>query len=755
MFLCAGSIYAQDKDTLYIQLFDHNDLSTDEKDKTNVTSTNRLADNSEDMAQQVIIIDGDEIRKFGYSTLVDVLKGIPGFRTSQPGNSQEGETFLMRGLYGNDHTKIMINGIPIKPEAVSGMPIGAQLPIRHAERIEIVLGPSSSSYGSDAIAGVINIVLPEIDRPVFAWADVNLLSPKTSEFNLTLGGKVGKGKNILNYEIFASSYLASDVNLFIEDDSIDVDPSTLNNFQLNLLKEVDDVPEIDDMLRESRLLGTYLKFRWFEFSAMNMYRNEHVGFGNQPLNYSYNDPSTTFGENINSISLKYKDQKSKRYMSSAAISALTYRTMTNSSYNGINHALSNGKNFMYARSLDLYGEYTGILKINKQIRMAIGSTANFGISHPFTNFLLKPFKSEESSFNLAPQDELLQTGTQQSASVDSISMIAGTQFLERYTSYNVSGFIHFSYKTKSGKISCEGGSRIDVNSFNEYAFTPKLGVVYRPTDRLKIRGFYGSGYRAPRSYYLYNNYYADFGAYQQNGAKLKRERAPIQSEYLQGLEAAVDWKPTNDLQLSLQYFGHLMENKVMRQIYDTLPPPPGAPPKERVGFGYFNGESYSILQSIMLTVHYKKQIGKLGIDAMVAYEFAKGNENVEPDENAPQESEKSPGYRFVPEHSFNGNFSFTIFDFTLSLRNKIFGDYVTEIYRVNRRIEYTELDKFYYNLDILLHKQLFRQLSIFGGVYNVTNKGKSGIPNVNISNTWTYNPQYGTYYKFGLTFKLN
>lgn len=223
------------EDTLDVKLFDHTDLNNKDYEKSNqVSSSNRLAENPEDLAQEIIIIDGEEIRKFGYSTLVDVLKSIPGFRTSQPGNALEGETFLMRGLYGNDQTKILINGIPVKPEAAKGMPIAAQLPIRHAERIEIVLGPSSSTYGSGAMAGVINIVLPEIDRPVFAWADVNILTPKSTEFNLTLGGKVGKGEEILNYEIFASSQQANDVNLLIPGDSIDVyfDPNDPINSDL-------------------------------------------------------------------------------------------------------------------------------------------------------------------------------------------------------------------------------------------------------------------------------------------------------------------------------------------------------------------------------------------------------------------------------------------------------------------------------------------------------------------------------------------
>ena len=162
---------------------------------------------------------------------MDVLKTIPGFRTSQPGNALEGETFLMRGLLGNDHTKILINGIPIKPEAVKSMPIAAQLPIRHAEYIEIVQGPSSATYGSDAMAGVINIVLPEIDRPVFAWADISGETPATTDINLTLGGKAGKGKNVLNYQIFASNQTTSNLYIRYRRDSVLIDRDTLNQWE--------------------------------------------------------------------------------------------------------------------------------------------------------------------------------------------------------------------------------------------------------------------------------------------------------------------------------------------------------------------------------------------------------------------------------------------------------------------------------------------------------------------------------------------
>ncbi|MEZ4948332.1 MAG: hypothetical protein R2784_02910 [Saprospiraceae bacterium] len=50
---------------------------------------------------------------------------------SQPG-SAEGKTFMMRGLIGNQYSKILINDVPIRPTALLGMPIGAQLLIKQA-----------------------------------------------------------------------------------------------------------------------------------------------------------------------------------------------------------------------------------------------------------------------------------------------------------------------------------------------------------------------------------------------------------------------------------------------------------------------------------------------------------------------------------------------------------------------------------------------------------------------------------------------
>ena len=759
---------------MQIKRFTYDDLQSDKFEKyKKSSSTNRLAENPDDLTQEVIIIDGDEIRKFGYTTLVDVLKSIPGFRTSQPGNSIEGETFLMRGLLGNDYTKILINGIPIKPEAVKSMPIAAQLPIRHAEYIEIVQGPSSATYGSDAMAGVINIVLPEVDRPVFAWADISGITPATTDINLTLGGKAGAGKNIINYQIFASSQRATDVNLLINRDSILIDTASLNKWEgQNYVSDKDDksIPEINSLARVSRLIGGNITFRGFELFATNMYREEHAAFGFSPLAVSYSDPSTVIGENINSLGLRFVHDNGRRFSSRASLSSVYYQTLENANYVAIRDSLSAGRNFIFARSLDLRLDYQGIFKFNEQFKMAFGTTGQYSVSNPWTSHLGRRFNLKTRSFDFSGKNLHPETTTGVSVASDSISAIDSNTWMPKFEVVNIAAFTHFLYKAKNGKLNVEGAVRIDINSFDGIRFTPKLGAVYKPNDKFKIVANYGRGHRAPRSYHLYNNYWQKFsellvvtpsGSNFFPNTNLKRSLDSLRTELLQGGEVRFVWNATSSLRFTARYYFHLIENKITRlEAKVPLPPLPGQPIDSNlvVGYGYYNNRlagSYSLLQAGMLVVEYQRSWKQFSLGVLGSYEFASGYEEIEGEENVQGSVQRSVDYRFVPQHSIKANINLEYKGFTLSIHNNIFGVFTSDIYVRNREVIYSEFKDLNYNVDILLHKDLFRQLSLFTGVYNAMNSFQTGIPASSLSNSWGYNPQYGRTFRIGLNFRLN
>jgi len=758
--------------------FGDEDLVDMKKERSRLISTaNFIAQDYENLPQDVIVIDGDDIRKFGYTTLVDVLKTLPGFRTSQPGNAMEGETFLMRGLLGNDYTKILINGIPIKPEAVRAMPIAAQLPIRHAERIEIIMGPSGAAYGSDAMAGVINIVMAEVDRPVFAWADVSIGNNQAYDINLSLGGKVGRGKNILNYQIFASNYSAADQNIYIPDDSIRIAPGSLTPEQWELYRpEPDDslLPEIEYLGKESRLIGFNLKYRWFELSGMNMYRTQHAAIGTQPLIYSYHDEASYIGENINLVSLKYSDQKVRRFQSTALASAIYYDMLPGSNYYGTQHLLSNGTNYMYARSFDARAEYRGLFKINKTMNLVGGVVGSYSISHAFTNYLDREVRFEEGVFQIPNGLETQYTPSFEDDIVDSASLIGPETYIPVHSTFVGSGFLQYGYLSKSKNLNINFGTRVDFNSWTgssgEIVFTPRIGVMYRPIEKLKLRAFYGTGHRSPRSYYIYNSYARPLGEFLQEGNVGRVDSPPaFASERLWGAEFGAQYELAEGFRIKGTYFYHKMSNRFLRQIFavpDSLPL--GPPPPGLVGFAFVNSggslqtetEPSSYLHSILFEADFQRKIGKLDLGIQASYQYTQGYEEVESEEDLPSTNVTAPGYRFMPRHNGKLRTTFGLYGFTLSISAQMFGQTISEVYRIidvggASSVEYSYDPKMYSNVDISLHKELFRQLSVFGAVGNVFESVQSGITSVNVSDSWTFNPQLGRTFKIGLNFKLN
>src|SRR4030043_2483051 len=197
-----------------------------------IVTASRTSKNLSDLPVTIHIITHEEILLNQYNSLTDILKTMPGIRVSQPGSGETGDYFEIRGLTGNFYSKILLNGIPIKPSVVKGMPIGAQIPVRQAERIEIIYGPASAIYGADAVAGVINIITKEADQGTFARADISLGQNDYNYFNFTIGGKAGKNNNILKYTFYGRKKEFNDMKIKYD---IEKFYNPLNYFQDSIL----------------------------------------------------------------------------------------------------------------------------------------------------------------------------------------------------------------------------------------------------------------------------------------------------------------------------------------------------------------------------------------------------------------------------------------------------------------------------------------------------------------------------------------
>lgn len=106
----------------------------------------------------VTVVRREEIERRQWRTLTDVLGQSPGVSVTTSGGPGKTTQFFMRGMNAN-HGVVLIDGVRVDdPSGVNGSPNLAHLRLENVERIEIVRGPMSTLYGSDALGGVINIV---------------------------------------------------------------------------------------------------------------------------------------------------------------------------------------------------------------------------------------------------------------------------------------------------------------------------------------------------------------------------------------------------------------------------------------------------------------------------------------------------------------------------------------------------------------------------------------------------------------------
>lgn len=123
-------------------------------DEIVVTAT-RTAATADAALAPVEVIDRAAIERSQARSLPELLRGRAGISQSNQGGAGKLTTLFMRGSE-SDHVLVLVDGVRMG-SATSGLVSFQNLPIEMIERIEIVRGPRSSLYGSEAIGGVIQL----------------------------------------------------------------------------------------------------------------------------------------------------------------------------------------------------------------------------------------------------------------------------------------------------------------------------------------------------------------------------------------------------------------------------------------------------------------------------------------------------------------------------------------------------------------------------------------------------------------------
>ena len=131
----------------------HADGATD-LDKVVVTAT-RTAQTQDQTLAAVSVIDRADIERLQPASLTDLLRGTPSLQVASTGGPGQTASVFLRGTE-SDQVLVLVDGLKLG-SATSGTAAIQDIPVDQIERIEIVRGPFSSLYGSEAVGGVIQI----------------------------------------------------------------------------------------------------------------------------------------------------------------------------------------------------------------------------------------------------------------------------------------------------------------------------------------------------------------------------------------------------------------------------------------------------------------------------------------------------------------------------------------------------------------------------------------------------------------------
>jgi vitamin B12 transporter len=197
-----------------------------------VTAT-RLESAIDATGSSISVITADQIKRQNAKDLQQALKLTPGLNINANGGPGTVSGVHIRGAE-SDHTLVLINGMRVNSNTDGGFDFSA-IPADMIESIEVVRGPQSGLYGSDAMGGVINVITRKgTSTPLGASATLTAGELGMVEGSINLYG----GNATIDFNSALSYYTLQDHDIAKNNDGTEDDPyerlSLYNNIGLNV-----------------------------------------------------------------------------------------------------------------------------------------------------------------------------------------------------------------------------------------------------------------------------------------------------------------------------------------------------------------------------------------------------------------------------------------------------------------------------------------------------------------------------------------
>ena len=220
--LAASSIFAIAASPAFAQ--DNNSGSTNSVEQV-VVSASRISVAGYQAPTPVTVVDAAQLQRDAQTDIADAIRQLPAFGTSSGPNNSSSANYIVSSTPGIDvvnlrqlgvlRTLVLFDGQRVVASSVSGGVDLSTMPSVLVQRIDVVTGGASAAWGSDAVAGVVNVVL----NKNFDGFSANIEgSDSSADDHRQFKGELAWGTDFLGdrgHNIAAVSYLSSPDTFFI------------------------------------------------------------------------------------------------------------------------------------------------------------------------------------------------------------------------------------------------------------------------------------------------------------------------------------------------------------------------------------------------------------------------------------------------------------------------------------------------------------------------------------------------------------
>jgi iron complex outermembrane receptor protein len=412
-----------------------------------VSGVTRIPQSLSSAPAAVIVLTAEDIRDYGWRTLADALATLPGlYKTSDRMYSYLGARGFERPGDYNGRFLLLIDGMRVNDAVYDQAPVGVDFPLDLdlVQRIEYVSGPGSAVYGSNALFGVVNVVTKKGSDFDGAQIAGTIGSFGEKQARATYGWHGARGADLV---LSASAYERSGQDLYFSE----FDTPEQNN-------------GVAQQLDGERAEKFFAKLSFDDLRISAGYGNRTKGVPGAPYDAVFNTP--------------YRLTDTHSFVDATYTQALRDAIT-------LDYELYWGR-YDYA-SREIVAPAPGIANVDGDHAAWYGGDMHATVRTLPRNRIVigvdfkRDVARDQWNYNVAPYDLLLN---------------------DHRTGSHLGFYVDDEIKLIES-LTLDVGGRYDTESTIGGSFSPRIGLIWRPsvTDTLKV--LYGTAYRAPNAYEMY------------------------------------------------------------------------------------------------------------------------------------------------------------------------------------------------------------------------------------------------------------